>query len=609
MGRVAMGPWFSRRAELLAAATVLLVYAGALSSMPKDVFWHPDEGAKFLALQTIHWDGGITYTVPYPGRVIDPGFEFYPGRCRGALVYPMPEPDGGVRLRWPIWFSLASRPFFDVFGVAGVYVLPLLGGWLTAVVAGRWMAIANPRLAPFAILLVGCGTPMLFYSLGFFEHTLATFAGVVATSILIGTRRLSWRTVAQMAPFLAVAVVLRVEMLAFVAALLLTWALSVAAQGILAPKEGAPMRRQPRRWLPYATTGGLAVITLVALATLLAPRQRQLLLGLPDLLGRNLRKGPQVVGGTVRLLIGPPDLGPLRGQLWDLLVFLSIGAAMAAPFLRSARTEAVLLLGALVILLESSLFVAFVSRPYLGKQGVLGVAPFMIVGFYVLPHAWRQRDERLLRLAVAATTYAALGSLALFSSRVNEWGNDLIGLDGCARYMLTLYPMSVVLSLVAIHTVRASDRPALVKSAFTILVTAMVIISFVYQFRGLREMRANKQVLVAWEAALRGEDRVVTDIWWLPAVLAPLSTAKEMYCVDDASRFPEWLARARAHGATSFTFSTTRRVDGDRFGVATAGLVQNSSREVDGLHIYPFHLVARGTNDDTPSLDRPDHSQ
>lgn len=585
----------SRRAELVAAATVLLVYIGASLYMPKDVFWHPDEGAKFLALQTIHWDGGLTYTIPYPGRVMDPGFEFYPGRCRGALVYPMPEPDGGVRFRWPIWFSLASRPFFDVFGVAGVYVLPLLGGWLTAVVAGRWMAIANPGLAPFAILLVGFGTPIFFYSLGFFEHTLATFAGVVAISILIGTRRLSWRTLLQMAPFFAVAVVLRVEMLAFVAALVLTWALSVTVQRIFAPKEDASTMRQPRRRLSYVATAGLIVVALVALATLLAPRQRQLLLGLPDLLGRNLQKGPQIVGGTVRLLMGRLDLGPLRGQLWDLLVFLSIGAAMAAPFLRSTRAETAVLLGALVVLLESSLFIAFVSRPYLGKQGVLGVAPFMIVGGYVLPYAWRQRDEKLLRLAIAATTYAALGYLALFSSRVNEWGNDLIGLDGCARYMLTLYPMGVVLSLVAIQNVRASDRPELVKSAISILVMAMVIVSFVYQFRGLREMRANKQVLVAWEAALRGEDRVVTDVWWLPAVLAPLSTTQEMYCIDEPGALPAWLARAGARGIRSFTFSTTREADAVLFGSNTPGLTRGVGRDVEGLHLYRVQL---GGSDD-----------
>ena len=62
-----------------AALVVLCVYLGALHGLPKDVFWHPDEGGKFIGLRTLRWDGGLEYRVPYRGQTLDPRFEFYPG--------------------------------------------------------------------------------------------------------------------------------------------------------------------------------------------------------------------------------------------------------------------------------------------------------------------------------------------------------------------------------------------------------------------------------------------------------------------------------------------------------------------------------------------------
>ena len=585
-----MGPatWYHRHAEALAGMLLLLVYVLALSSVPKQVFWHPDEGAKFVGMRTLRWDRGLAYSVPYPGRAMDPTFEFYPGHCRGGDIYPSPQLDGTVDFRWPIWFPLASRPFFDAFGLTGVYVLPLLGGWLSAVVAGRWMMLAGSRLAPLAILLIGCGTPVFFYSLCFFEHTLATFAAVVALSMLITPSVCGWRTALQMMPLLVAAVVLRIEMLPFAAAVAFSWAVSRTIERF---RLGDASERAARvSWSSAVIVGAVVVVVLVLLGSLLGPRQLDALHALPDVVGRNLAKWPYLISATVRLLIGPLDLGPFSGWAWQLLLVLATAAAAVAPFVRSRRAEAVLILGALAVLTVPSLMIAFVSRPFLGRQGVLGVAPYMIVGTYVLVHAWRRRDSRLLRLACAATAYAAFGYLALFSVRVNEGGDELIGLDGCARYMLMLYPMGVVLSLVAIQTIRESPRSELVKSAVTIFVAAMCITSCVYELRALREMRSNKQVLVAWEAALGSGDRIVTDIWWLPAVLAPLSTTHEVYCVDEMTAFPEWLARARAHGARSFVFCTTHGGDWDAFRTGDPGLIRDAGHDVDGLHIYPFRF-------------------
>jgi len=84
-------------APFVASLVVLGIYVAALEIFPKAVFWHPDEGAKFITLQTIRWDRGLRYEVPYRGRVNDPAFNFYPGQCGYGVIYPSPEPSGTVR--------------------------------------------------------------------------------------------------------------------------------------------------------------------------------------------------------------------------------------------------------------------------------------------------------------------------------------------------------------------------------------------------------------------------------------------------------------------------------------------------------------------------------
>src|SRR5215470_202956 len=152
--------------------------------MPKGAFWSPDEGAKYIQLHSIEWLDGLRYTIAYGGERIDPTFEFYPARCRFEDIYPMPLDDGRVKFHWPIWFPLASRAPVALFGLTGLYLLPLLGGWLIALLAGQLSRAWDRRLAPFAILAVGLATPVAFFSLTFWEHTLATALALGALAIV-----------------------------------------------------------------------------------------------------------------------------------------------------------------------------------------------------------------------------------------------------------------------------------------------------------------------------------------------------------------------------------------------------------------------------------------
>ena len=136
-------------------------------------------------MRSVRWQDGFTYQIPYAGRPLDPELEFF----LPELTYPRPSatPSGTPHLRFatPIWFSLISLPGLAAFGITGLYLLPLLSGWLIALISGLLARTFNPRLAPVAILVVGLATPVFFYSLTFWEHTPATLYALVAVWILV----------------------------------------------------------------------------------------------------------------------------------------------------------------------------------------------------------------------------------------------------------------------------------------------------------------------------------------------------------------------------------------------------------------------------------------
>lgn len=173
-----------RRWLWAAAALVLLAYLGAFALMPKDGFWVCDEGAKFIQVQGLLRGHYRDYAVDWPGQAYDPTFRHSPFRLSfGRIV------DGRLYVSFPPFFALVSSFPFRLFGHAGLYVLPLGAGlatlWMVWRLAGRLEA--PPGTRPLAVLLVGLGTPLWFYSLTFWEHTPAT--ALILGSVLLLIRQ------------------------------------------------------------------------------------------------------------------------------------------------------------------------------------------------------------------------------------------------------------------------------------------------------------------------------------------------------------------------------------------------------------------------------------
>ena len=166
------------------AALVLLAYLGAFALMPMDGFWVCDDGAKFIQVQGLLCSHYRNYAVDWPGQVYDPTFRHSPLRLSLGRIA-----DGRLYVSFPPFFALLSSFPFRLFGYAGLCVLPLGAGlatlWIVWRLAGRLEA--PPGTRPLALLLVGLGTPLWFYSLTFWEHTPAT--ALILGSVLLLIRQ------------------------------------------------------------------------------------------------------------------------------------------------------------------------------------------------------------------------------------------------------------------------------------------------------------------------------------------------------------------------------------------------------------------------------------
>jgi hypothetical protein len=412
------------------------------------------------------------------------------------------------------------------------------------------------------VLLAGLATPLVFYSVSFFEHTLTTLLGALAVTVLMAWPGRLFALLA-MSPLLAASIALRAEMVAFAAALLLAWGLTVVARWRWEPR--ALLRARRSTWIVGLAALGAVVVIVLVLGGAVPARHLRVLENIPHLVDRMWHKSDFFFDSIVRVFLGEPGLTNYRLlQIWQIAALMAIGGLIAAPFADTRQIEMVLILPSLFVLLQTSLLTALYTLPFLQRQGVLAVAPFIAISVYGFPEAWRRRDLRLLALSSAGILYAALGFIAIYVTRVAEHdGGSLLGLDGAVRYMLTLYPIGVALSVLALVSVRSSDAAPAARLCFSVMIVALMVVSVYYQALGVIEVGRKREVLVQWREELRKQEPVVTDVWWLPAVMAPYWVAHPFFVVprhsaaETMATVEEWATQAGARGTSAFTYATT----------------------------------------------------
>lgn len=151
-----------------AAAVALIVCLWILSSLPRDAFWIADNGNKALVAERLVASGFRDFDFSHPAERFD----------EGGLGFPIDPPfrierHGRASSVWlPVYPALAA-PFFAWFGTPGFSLPAALGVATSAGLLVRWAApFIGQSLALVASLLLALGTPLLFYGVTIWEHSL-----------------------------------------------------------------------------------------------------------------------------------------------------------------------------------------------------------------------------------------------------------------------------------------------------------------------------------------------------------------------------------------------------------------------------------------------------
>jgi len=585
------------RWTVAAALLVAVVYGISLSIMPKHVFWVLDEGAKFFELEAcrLSWKDGLTYRIPFAGQRLLPGNEFLPD----FGVFPEPRTVNGklyLEFESPFALPLLTAPLYHAFGAVGLYILPVVSGWLIALLSGVMASWFAPRLGPPAVLLVGLGTPVWFYSMLFWEHTLATLLGMIAVGLLVrAPRRIE--SVAATVPVLLLASIFRIEVAILGAALVAAWVV-VAVNGWRRPAAEANgavdgRRRRPAgRWSLVLLSLGSTVALAAVLNLFLIARHRRVIHILPYLINQDLSGIANVPQAMVEVFIHSEKLGPPAGVAWSTMAIIAVLLALVAPLIRSVRAQTVMVVAASSLMLTCSMALIVTGEPYRALHGLFPVAPFLIVWSLALRHTWRQPNTSLLALGTATWVYLLLAFVALELTYIHH-GLLSVGMEWGQRYLLTAYPMLTVLALVGIRALRASSRSAWLRTVSVTLFALLAAAGVCLEVRGQVMLYGTRSLMAQWDQAMRSEGPILTTIPWLAPTVADLFLTHEMFFTRPPG-VARWVELARQHGIAAFTLAEEEPLTDEELGVLGVPWLHRASEGTrtvtGGLHLTRFRI-------------------
>lgn len=150
--------------QLIAATAILLGLS--YISISTLTFFVSDTGLRFLQIQQLIEQDWNTFSITYPGRFADPAHEHFPYYYAYSVV------DGQIFLHVSPFFPLLAAFLYSRLGVIGLSVIPVLGTVVAAWAMYRLFRVSNIGSAHLAFWLTAFATPVLFYTLELWDHTI-----------------------------------------------------------------------------------------------------------------------------------------------------------------------------------------------------------------------------------------------------------------------------------------------------------------------------------------------------------------------------------------------------------------------------------------------------
>ncbi len=514
------------RSPTLAFACVVLVYV-ALSFFvfPQDAFFSSDEGLKFIQVQNFVRKGWRDVTLDYPGRELDPDLRYVPINNPPTLIR-----EGRLYAVYPIFFPLLATPIYRLLGYAGLYVIPLASGLLTLIITYRIARLTGGD-GLSSILVLGLCSPIIFYSLVFWDHTLGTLLATLAVLLVVSSlEQPRWLPLVLGGVAIGLGIWVRSELYVMV----------IAMPIALLPVGTGRLRRLV--WLGLGILVSLVplwLFQLVVYGDFVGPH-----------VGHLAWLSEELPATTDRVAIVYHTL--LEGNSSPAMSFLYIMAFAASallitmPSIRTRRLPIIIAFATLIFATIPNILEACRGRP-LG--GLITTAPFLVFSFAILlDSSVRRHNVCLLALSVG---YIALVSLLTPVDPGLQWG---------ARFLLPILPPLAVLAtnnFRALSTLEGRSTSRLLAACFV----CMVALSFLVQLSGLRTLHIIKsadQQLIRDTAQLEPA-HVLSDEWGYAEYVAPLFYEKQFFFVRDQTEYKELTQNLLEKGIDTFAVATYPR--------------------------------------------------
>jgi hypothetical protein len=446
----------TRRHEVLALMLATLIVAVVLiATQPRNVFWGPDSGNHFIQTLSILRTGhiAIEHRFPIGHHFVDIANKTY------STYSPA--------------FPAAAAPFCAALGYWGLFVLPILG---TLLMIALLPALTARSIAIPGILLV-FGTPVLWYTIVFWEHTIA--AGLAVAAFILAERERP-----------------------LIAGLLAALSTMFREEGYIVIVSIAiamlVMRKRP--W-SFVLAAVVALVPWWLFNWVLFGNP----LGLHAAIYNSIAQGNKLENFYPFLL----EFSSKR------VVCIAVALLMLAiPFKR------LFLVGAAAgfVVLTVSLFLSPAPmRETLYTQGLFPAIPFSAAMFLGLSRSWREQRFRIVTVAAGILLTTLIVNQADFGM---TWG---------PRHYFWMFPLIIVMALESIPASRLIAIAAIV----------LAICSIAIQFEGIRILRMKLRFSESLLTAVHTDPSrvVVTDVFWIPEDLASEFFIKDIAFVRNDQEF------------------------------------------------------------------------
>ncbi|GIV99533.1 MAG: hypothetical protein KatS3mg058_0937 [Roseiflexus sp.] len=509
---------------LLVASALLFGYVGPLNG-----FWSTDQGVKLIQVQSLLLNKFSSSALIYPGAAIDQDDRV--SLLRGQYY----QHGGQTYAMFSDAFALISSVPFFFFGFAGLYLVPLVS---LAALSLICTCIARPLLGPGGALLSALAltltSPLLFYSVIFWEHLPATLLTTLALwQALEGYYRTERRQLVGAGIAIGAAAWLRNEAILAAPALIGAVLLTRRSQS-----------SQTAAWIGIGAGAGVLPLLLY----------NQIVFGAVV--------GPHVLVAGAAQYRGVSDPLMMRLAWADLLlvpqgepVLVGVVMAMAMVALITSiwRTQRVANVGFALTAVLAIVVAAIIQATSGGGLQTTLLMTFPAVLLCCFPVAPKERLDRVdtpLILTAFGLTLIALSWLALLPDGGAQWGPRM------------LLPAAPALTIAGFWRARSWLRRPAAGAAVAGVSAIVLFVAMLSQCAGLRQLRdfntANQTLLTT--VAQSGASAIITDTWYGPPLLAPIFYDERMISlVDDGADLDYLIERLSNAGFDTVYYLSGRR--------------------------------------------------